>query len=62
MQEDSSFWEEVSMDCLTEDMKKEIIKLHKLGVNIDEIGLFVGIKFGRRIKSLELVDFLFPTI
>ncbi len=62
MKEESVLWEEVSISCLTEDMKKEVIKLHQLGVTIDEISLFVGMKFGRRIKATELVDFLFPKI
>jgi len=62
MYENSHLWEEVSISCLTEDMKKEIIKLHKIGITIDEISLFITIKFERRIKQKELVDFLFPMI
>jgi len=47
---------------LSEEIKRESIVLHKLGMNIDDIIYILKFKFGERKDSRELINFLFSSI
>ena len=62
MQEDLFLLENNFVRNFSKEMKREIIVLYKLGVSIDEIGYLTKIKFGRKIKINELINFLFSYV
>lgn len=62
MQENLFLWERDFIKNLTEEIKREILILYGLGVTIDEIDYLIKIKFGKRIKLDELINFLFSSI
>ncbi len=49
-------------DTLTGEIKREILVLYELGVNIDEIIYIVRFKFNHRKGAKELIDFLFSSV
>ena len=49
-------------DNLTEEIKREILVLYELGVNIDNIRYIVNFKFGHKKYAKELINFLFSSI
>lgn len=54
--------EKKSINSLQNDIKEEILDLHRLGITIDEIEYIIWLKFKRRLSINKIINFLFSSV